>query len=342
MIRQYKRKKNLGPSRFFINDDIAVNRYDFTVINQDNLTLYCSLYEAETNYSSSSCVVYLHCNTGSRLDVKPYLPELISQGFSVCAFDFSGCGLSEGEYITLGYKEKNDIESVLAYLNSLQRYQHFFLWGRSMGAITALFYISNTKQNLIKGMILDSSFISLRRMVLEYVSNLTNLPEILIYPLIPLINRLLREKIGLEFSDFEMREQLNYLDCNTRQQVPSVLFLASKNDTVVKSAHSEELYQMYPGKHKTINYIKEKHEEDRSKKVIRDCVSFLAKTLGKIQKEDQIDRFSYNGYMGHVRGNSSERFRGNPELGGYRKEFNRSQEVLRNSVYTNNFYSFIH
>ena len=271
--------------------------------------------------------------------MKPYLPELISQGFSVCAFDFSGCGLSEGEYITLGYKEKNDIEAVLDYLNSLQRYQSFFLWGRSMGAVTALFYISNTKQNLIKGMILDSSFISLRRMVLEYVNHLTNLPEILIYPLIPLINRLIREKIGLEFSDFEMKEQMNYLECNTRQEIPSVLFLASKNDNVVKSGHSEDLLQIYPGKNKTINYIKEKHEEDRSKKVIRDCVGFLAKTQGKIQKEIEMDRFSNNGYMGHIRGNSSDRF---TTFGGYRKESNRSHEVLRNTVYTNSFYSFIH
>jgi len=266
--------------------------------------------------------------------VKGYLSQLILEGFSVCSFDFSGCGLSEGEYISLGFKEQNDIEVVLEYLNSLQRYENFFLWGRSMGAVTALFYVASTHQNLIKGMILDSSFISLRRMVLEYMSETTKLPEILLYPMIPLINRLIRGKIGLEFGDFEMREQLNYLDCNMKQKAPHVMFLASKNDLVVKASHSEELLKLYPGKHKMITYIKEKHEEDRSKKVIKECVGFLVKTLDKIKKEEEDNRPS-NGYMGHIRELSSNRNKSYKNGSG-------SFEVLRNNVYTTNYYSFLH
>ena len=35
---------------------------------------------------------------------------------ALCVFDFSGSGMSEGEYISLGYHELNDVESVISYL----------------------------------------------------------------------------------------------------------------------------------------------------------------------------------------------------------------------------------
>jgi len=60
--------------------------------------------------------VYLHCNTGSRLEGRVYLDEIIKKKMALCVFDFSGSGMSEGEYISLGYHELNDVESVISYL----------------------------------------------------------------------------------------------------------------------------------------------------------------------------------------------------------------------------------
>ncbi len=52
------------------------------------------------------CVVYLHGNSGCRLDadddfVDPYL----DRGVSVFSFDFSGCGESDGDFVTLGFRQ---------------------------------------------------------------------------------------------------------------------------------------------------------------------------------------------------------------------------------------------
>lgn len=269
---------NLGPSTFNIDNSI-VNRHDFIVKNKSSIPLHCSLYISERQMTSKSCVLYLHCNTGTRLDVKPYLKELIPEGFSVCSFDFAGCGISGGDYISLGHNEQYDVEKVLDYLKDLKLFDNFFLWGRSMGAVTSLFYISNSSQNLIKGMVLDSSFISLKRMTLEYVNEMTKLPKILLYPLISLVNKMLKEKINLGFDDFELKEQMNYLDCKGNKP-PEVLFLASKRDKVVKCNHSEELLKLYPGKNKSIKYINESHEEDRTQKTKKACVEFFKNVLG--------------------------------------------------------------
>lgn len=249
------------------------------------MKLECSLYEAESFKSPKVCVLYLHCNTGNRLDIHPYLKELILNNFGVCCFDFAGCGNSEGNQITLGYKEQFDIEVVLNYLKDLQRYEYFFLWGRSMGAVAALFYIANTKQNLVKAMILDSPFSSLKKAIIEYSNKLTKLPEIFLYPFIPLINKSLKENIGTELNDYEMEEQLHYLNCNKNQSIPSVLFITSKEDSVIKCSHSEKLYEKYPLKRKYIKYIREEHGENRTPKDIINFVEFLCKFRENEEKE---------------------------------------------------------
>lgn len=48
------------------------------------------------------CVIYLHGNSGSRVEALSVLGFLVPQNVSLCCLDLSGCGLSEGEYVTLG------------------------------------------------------------------------------------------------------------------------------------------------------------------------------------------------------------------------------------------------
>lgn len=38
--------------------------------------------------------------------------------FDVVAFDFRGCGKSDGKYLTLGYLEKWDVKAVVEYVDS--------------------------------------------------------------------------------------------------------------------------------------------------------------------------------------------------------------------------------
>lgn len=35
------------------------------------------------------------------------------------SFDFTGCGLSHGEFVTLGYKEVHDLECIVKKIKSL-------------------------------------------------------------------------------------------------------------------------------------------------------------------------------------------------------------------------------
>ena len=80
-------------------------------------------------------------------------------------FDFSGCGLSEGEYISLGWYEREDLQVLIEYLRKNRRVSTIGLWGRSMGAVTALLYADRDPS--IAGMVLDSPFANLKILVNE-------------------------------------------------------------------------------------------------------------------------------------------------------------------------------
>ena len=83
-------------------------------------------------------ILYLHGNASSRLEgtsLIKYIPDNVS----LACFDFMGCGInSEMETISLGYRESNQVCSVVKFLNKLG--YRVILWGRSMGAATALLY----------------------------------------------------------------------------------------------------------------------------------------------------------------------------------------------------------
>ena len=56
------------------------------------------------------------------------------------AFDFAGCGVSGGDHVTLGLDERDQVAAVLKRLKADEPAAEFVIWGRSMGAASALLY----------------------------------------------------------------------------------------------------------------------------------------------------------------------------------------------------------
>ena len=131
----------------------------------------------------------------------------MKQGFNFCIFDFSGYGNSDGDSVTLGIEEVWDIEAVIKFLSTKYNQKKFVLWGRSMGAVTALLYLyhkRNEKHNIIGG-IYDSPFYSLEKLTLELGSKNSGLPELMLKPLIFMLKNSLSSKIDFEKLELESR-----------------------------------------------------------------------------------------------------------------------------------------
>ncbi|KAG6488211.1 hypothetical protein ZIOFF_056970 [Zingiber officinale] len=80
------------------------------------------------------------CNSGCRADASEAAIVLLPSNISVFTLDFSGSGLSEGEHVTLGWNEKDDLKAVVDYLRTDGNVSCIGLWGRSMGAVSRFFF----------------------------------------------------------------------------------------------------------------------------------------------------------------------------------------------------------
>src|SRR5258708_26652422 len=85
-----------------------------------------------------STIVMCHGQNGSMDGDTRQRPPLHEAGFNVLMFDFRAHGRSEGESVTMGMYEKEDLLGVLDYLAAERGINQVGVLGFSMGAATAL------------------------------------------------------------------------------------------------------------------------------------------------------------------------------------------------------------
>ena len=61
---------------------------------------------------------------------------------NIIALDFSGCGKSQGQYITYGEQQAKDVATVVSEARKKYRFGKVVVWGRSMGASIGILYAS--------------------------------------------------------------------------------------------------------------------------------------------------------------------------------------------------------
>ena len=286
VIRPNRDKYNdieLGPEKFELKGK-CYKRTDFTLRNKKNNKLFCSFWEPfdeEREYPKLPCVIYLHGNSSSRCEVVPEIKYLLKKGITIFAFDFSGCGRSEGEYISLGWHEQDDVACVVDFLRRSNKVSSIGLWGRSMGAATALMY--STKDLSIAGLVLDSPFSSLKSLINELAKEKVALPDFVVRQAIKWIKETIKEKAEFNLDDVEPK------DYAPKCFIPAY-FCHSKEDTFVNIHHCKDLYNLYAGD-KNIVYVKGNHNTERSIHFKDSVAQFFYKAL-RCEEMEQRYEFS--------------------------------------------------
>lgn len=142
--RRYSRLELCGQfgNRFRVGN-VIVNRINYEITNARGHTIVCTLFEPEKRPQQGeekACVVICHGNACCRLDAFHQVHCFLPLNIAVCCFDFSGSGMSGGEYVSLGFFERDDLASVIQNLRERRAYTRVGVWGRSMGATTAVLH----------------------------------------------------------------------------------------------------------------------------------------------------------------------------------------------------------
>ena len=166
----------------------------------------------------------MHGNASCRLEAIKALPYLMHKGITVCCFDFAGCGNSDGEYISLGWHERDDIGMIVSYLRKERNVSSLGLWGRSMGAATAILH--SDRDASIEAIVLDSPFADLPRLCNELAYKNARVPGMLVHPVLKLVHDTIEEK-----ADFDIYK-VKPIDHVPNIQA-TILFATATEDTFI-------------------------------------------------------------------------------------------------------------
>lgn len=223
-------------------------RLDLELTNARGYILKCSHYVPAfiPENTALPCVVYCHGNSGCRADANEAAVILLPSNITVFTLDFSGSGLSGGDYVSLGWHEKEDLKCAVSCLRDNKQVSTIGLWGRSMGAVTCLLY--GAEDPSIGGMILDSAFTNLYDLMMELVDVYKiRVPKFTVKMAVQYMRRIIQKRAKFDIMD------LNVLRLAPKMFIP-VLFGHGLNDMFIQPHHCDRIHQAYGGDKNIIKF----------------------------------------------------------------------------------------
>lgn len=244
------------------------------ILNDRRMKLVCSHW-APDEYMDQRlpCLIYMHGNSSARVEAIPQLSLCLSLGITVVSLDFAGSGMSEGDYVSLGYYEKDDLKALITYLRRSDKVSYIGLWGRSMGAATALMHAERDPS--IACMILDSPFADLIQLADEIVErgrdHGLNVPKFVTGMAIRMIRSSVHRSAGFNI------KHLSPIAHAPHSFIPA-LFVAGRNDDFIAPRHSQQIFDVYAGD-KNIIIVDGDHNSIRPKFLFDSASIFLSNYL---------------------------------------------------------------
>jgi len=218
-------------------------------------------------------VIYLHGNTSNRLEAWDLVVPFLRRGVSLFCYDAAGCGISEGEYISLGAHERYDLADIVGHLRKSPFCGPIALWGWSMGAVTSLLYADSDPS--LAALCLESPFANLRQLVEDLAQQGTQiaitLPSWLIDPAIALVKMRVQD-----LADFDI-DELVPLESAKKARIPAI-FISRRGDTFVSDQHTKDLLKNYAGDCEHIE-LEGDHSCTRTSDDIKHVVDFFCRAF---------------------------------------------------------------
>ena len=178
-------------------------------------------------------VVLLHGYRCDRREVLPHADMLYGAGFTVLLFDFRNRGGSEGDFVSLGFFERDDTQAAIDYLKSRTDVMSdgIGLLGISQGGATAIMTAAASED--VDAVFAEASFRSLDSAIAQSFSHFIGLPA---FPFAPITVWLAELKAGIRSEDIVPERVV-------RDVSPRPLLIAhGLDDETISPADSEAIF----------------------------------------------------------------------------------------------------
>lgn len=220
------------------------------------------------------CLIYLHGNSSSQQEGQFLIPNMCKYGVALYVFDFAGCGMSGGEFITLGVNETRDLDFLISQLKFSFNFGPFALWGRSMGAATAV--LSRSRSVVAK--IVDSTFTSVQEEVKAMAARI-GVPRVMIPTLTWMLGLLVDGKSGIDV--YSARPVVEA----KREGQPPMLMCHALADDLVPYSQGREVFDAYSNPEKEFFDAQNGHNSKREMRWLEMACKFVFRKFG-IEADD--------------------------------------------------------
>eukprot|EP00930_Biecheleria_cincta_P004372 TRINITY_DN105287_c0_g1_i1.p1 TRINITY_DN105287_c0_g1~~TRINITY_DN105287_c0_g1_i1.p1 ORF type:complete len:482 (+),score=79.19 TRINITY_DN105287_c0_g1_i1:35-1447(+) len=270
-------------------------RQDLRLRNRHGHILECSHFQPMESKKDSSqekmpCIIYCHGSSSCRIDAFKVMPYLLQYNVTLFCLDFSGSGLSDGDYVTLGYQEQDDLSTVIDYLSRVRTVSSIGLWGKSMGAVAAL--MRTARDRRVDACVLDSPFSDFRGLVVEAAkdsSTLQWIPKSMVEFCLSVVSEQVEARAG--FNPLALLP----LDDAPRCLCPAI-FGSARDDRLVPPHQVQDLSEAWGGDSKLLSFDGD-HNSDRPLDFLESAARFIVESLTVAAETDEKMSQAINSYF---------------------------------------------
>lgn len=205
------------------------NYIDSYVASKDGLKLHG--YKI-INPGSTKWAIVVHGYMAEGKKMSSTAKEFYDMGYNVIVPDLRGHGLSEGDYIGMGWKDRLDIIEWINSILSTKKDDNIVLYGVSMGAATVMMTSGEELPSNVKAIIEDCGYTSTWDEFSYQLKSMYNLPE---FPVLNAASAITKIRAGYYLSDGSAIDQV------AKSKVP-MLFIHGDKDEFVPSYMLDQVY----------------------------------------------------------------------------------------------------
>lgn len=220
------------------NETELANEWTETIENkkvevkaEDGITLRGTEYLS--NEQSDKWVIILHGYHSNPESVIPIGMHFSEEGYNVLIPSMRASNESEGEYIGMGWLDKDDLKSWINLIIEQNENAKIVLHGSSMGAATVLMASGDELPSNVKAIIEDSGYTSVWDIFASEAKARFNLPT---FPILNMFELVANIRAKYDIKEASAIEQVK------KANVP-ILFIHGDSDDFVPEYMCEELYE---------------------------------------------------------------------------------------------------